>query len=66
MAKAYQIPSEYPKTPSTGLGLGVGRKNLSMMHDTPHIDRPKMPKVEAGVHYVMPHIAHSPNSYGRK
>jgi len=36
------------------------------MHDTPHIDRPKMPKVEAGVHYVMPHIAHSPNSYGRK
>lgn len=22
------------------------------------IDRPKMPKIDAGVHYVMPHIAH--------
>jgi hypothetical protein len=31
-----------------------------------HQMRPTMGKVEAGVHYVAPHIAHSPNSFGAK
>lgn len=31
-----------------------------------HQMRPTMGKVEAGVHYVAPHIAHSANSFGAK
>lgn len=38
--------------PSAGMGM--------------HQMRPTMGKVEAGVHYVAPHIAHSANSFGAK
>lgn len=55
-----------PSQPLTGRAVGMPstfdvaarpRAGMGMMGD-----KPKMPKIEAGVHYVEPHIAHSPKT----
>jgi hypothetical protein len=67
MAKAFGTGgTTVPSSPLTSRTVGMPstfdmaarpRAGMGMMGD-----KPKMPKIEAGIHYVEPHIAHSPKS----